>query len=193
MIKPLVLDLSRERWLAIPEYDGLYEVSDQGRVRSRDRMTHHGGRKPWRLKGRIFCGPARKQSGHVAVVLRRGGISTTESVHRLVLLAFKGKCPPNQESRHWDDDPSNNRLDNLLYGTRAENIADRSRNGYVNIGNRQNGERSAQAKLSDAQAIEISRSALSAAAASARYNIGICTIYNIRSGKQWSAVTGVGA
>jgi hypothetical protein len=53
----------------------------------------------------------------------------TFSVHRLVLLAFSGHCPPGKEGLHWDDDPTNNRLENLRWGTPGENQQDCIRNG----------------------------------------------------------------
>lgn len=49
-------------------------------------------------------------------------------VHGLVLESFVGDRPDGEECRHWDDDPQNNRLNNLFWGTRLENMADRRRN-----------------------------------------------------------------
>lgn len=49
-------------------------------------------------------------------------------VHQLVLLAFVGPCPPGLECRHLDDNPRNNRIDNLAYGTHKENGSDYSQN-----------------------------------------------------------------
>ena len=45
-------------------------------------------------------------------------------VHKLVALTFLGPCPEGKEVLHNDGDPKNNRLDNLRYGTRTENILD---------------------------------------------------------------------
>lgn len=50
-------------------------------------------------------------------------------IHRLVLEAFRGPCPEGWETRHRDGDPSNNNLDNLLWGTKAQNGYDRIRHG----------------------------------------------------------------
>src|SRR5690606_11217835 len=50
-------------------------------------------------------------------------------VHRLVMEAFVGPLPEGMEVRHLDDDPDNNALSNLVYGTRSENLEDRVRLG----------------------------------------------------------------
>ncbi|QZE10566.1 hypothetical protein SEA_SCOOBYDOOBYDOO_251 [Mycobacterium phage ScoobyDoobyDoo] len=68
-------------------------------------------------------------SGHLRLNL---DTNKTRLVHRLVLEAFVGPCPPGMETRHLDDDPSNNRLSNLCWGTRLENTMDRVQNGIHN-------------------------------------------------------------
>jgi hypothetical protein len=52
-------------------------------------------------------------------------------VHQLVLEAFVGPRPESCEARHLDGDPSNNKLDNLAWGTKAENQADKLRHGTI--------------------------------------------------------------
>jgi hypothetical protein len=102
-----------ELWLPVPGFDH-YEVSNQGRVRSHRR----GG-------GRILR-PGPSNYGHLSVVLGRGN---TRMVHQLVLFAFVGPRPPGHDARHIDGDPANNRLENLCWGTRSENIRDAVRHG----------------------------------------------------------------
>lgn len=120
-----------EQWRAVVGFEGQYEVSDQGRVRSLDRVEN------WRrlVNGLPFEGPRRfkgkiltatpKAAGHLHVALGRGN---RFYVHHLVLTAFVGPQPTGQECRHWDDCPANNALSNLQWGTRAENLADFERN-----------------------------------------------------------------
>jgi hypothetical protein len=108
--------LAGEHWLGIEGFPG-YEVSDLGRVR---RQLASG-------ETRLLRATPNK-SGHRSVTLRVGGRPRSLLVHRLVLQAFVGDCPPGLESCHADDDPTNNRLTNLRWGTRAENIDDRLRN-----------------------------------------------------------------
>jgi hypothetical protein len=110
-----------ERWLPIPEYEGLYEVSDRGRVRS------ILGRGKWPA-GRILSAQTFAR-GHKSVKLSVGGRSRRRFVHRLVLLAFVGEPRADQEALHGDGVAGNNNLDNLRWGTRSENLYDRVRHG----------------------------------------------------------------
>lgn len=121
----------KENWKPVVGYEELYEVSDQGRVRSLDRevrVEYQHGPVVKKLKGREIK-PSANKSGHLQVCLCREGQRVMRQVHRLVLEAFRGSCPPGHECCHWDDDPTNNRLDNLRWGTKSENELDKVRNG----------------------------------------------------------------
>lgn len=113
-----------EQWRPVVGHHG-YEVSDLGRVRSVDRVVIHetGRRQPRR--GRALA-LVEQGSGHLKVGLGRRHY---DQVHRLVMAAFVGPCPDGMEVRHLNGDPADNRLENLAYGTRAENIADAVRHG----------------------------------------------------------------
>lgn len=113
-------------WRAVPDYEGLYEVSDQGLVRSLRRRTSNGMRGGKMLKLRV-AGP-----GYHQVTLWADGKPETAYVHRLVLAAFIGPLPPGQETRHLDGNKLNNLLANLAYGTQSENGLDRVRHGTHN-------------------------------------------------------------
>jgi hypothetical protein len=115
-----------EEWRDIPGYEGAYQVSNLGRVRSlerRVRVVPHGIETTRRVPPRILKpaphGSKQNHSGHLAVVLGRGN---TRDVHPLVLRAFVGPPPQGHECLHLDHNPSNNCLDNLKWGTRSENI-----------------------------------------------------------------------
>lgn len=115
----------QEEWRDIPGYAGSYQVSDQGRVRSVDRTVwrqFNCGRPPAAIKYKGKVLRARpKQTGHAVVNLGAGSCTT---VHRLVLLAFVGPPPAGHECLHINGVPSDNRLENLRWGTRLENKAD---------------------------------------------------------------------
>lgn len=117
-----------ERWLPVPGWEGYYSVSDHGRVRSDLRTVINRNAKTMTVRERILR-PGRAQSGHLHVMLYRDGRGTTAKVHQLVLLAFVGECPANSEGLHWDDNPGNNFLTNLRYGTKSDNRRDSVRNG----------------------------------------------------------------
>lgn len=107
-----------EHWKTLVDFPD-YEISTMGRVRSH--KIHRGEPGP-----RILRAGA-DNKGYLTV--RVGGAEgmRTFKVHVLVALAFLGPRPPDTEVRHLDGDNQNNRIGNLLYGTPAENVADRVR------------------------------------------------------------------
>lgn len=122
-----------ERWLPVPDWEGLYEVSDLGRVRSLDRYVrvHHDGRRLF--PGRILKPQPASKYGHLKVgfTVERSKVRWFQ-IHQLVMRAFVGPCPEGMETRHLDSNPRNNALANLAYGTRKENARDRVENGTDN-------------------------------------------------------------
>lgn len=110
-----------EAWKDIPGFEGRYQVSDAGRVRSlphRVRLVAHG-KETTRLAPGHLLKPGTKSSGHVSVAIGKGN---SRDVHRLVLEAFVGPCPDGCEVLHLNHNPADNRLENLRYGTRGENL-----------------------------------------------------------------------
>ena len=117
-----------ERWLPVPGYEGLYSVSDRGRVRSEGRtVTFKDGRS--RRWPESILKPYKLASGHLIVGLYKNHKQEKRYVHRLVLEAFVGEAPPGTEACHWNDDPADNRMENLRWGTPADNMLDKVRNG----------------------------------------------------------------
>lgn len=114
---------SDEKWVPIPGYP-FYEASDQGRIRSIDRTVDG---RPYRgtvLSSRI------SNSGYVLVDVRDAdGAKQTRTAHTLVLWAFRGHRPRGMEARHLNGEPTDNRLENLEWGTKAENTEDQFRHG----------------------------------------------------------------
>ncbi|UCR74409.1 HNH endonuclease [Mycobacterium phage Ritam007] len=108
-----------EAWLPVVGYEGLYEVSDGGRVRSLDRQIECDGRGRRYMRGRVLSQSV-MPNGYLKVGLPGGNAL----VHRLVLTAFVGACPDGMEGCHNDGDRSNNRLDNLRWDSRTENNHD---------------------------------------------------------------------
>lgn len=118
-----------EEWRAIPGFEGRYEISDQGRVRSLDRIVRRFQYGKWAdqpVRGRLLK-QSRAKSGHMVLMLgRRSGIVL---VHRLVLEAFSGPPPPGCECCHNNGDSTDNRIKNLRWDTRSGNNFDRVRHG----------------------------------------------------------------
>lgn len=114
-----------ETWRAVPGWESTHIVSDLGRVATLDRVDAAGRRRP----GRILRPGAHNATGHLRVRLQHLFRSEAFGVHRLVLLAFVGPCPPGMQALHENDVPDDNRLVNLRWGTPQENVADAFRNG----------------------------------------------------------------
>lgn len=113
-----------EVWLPVVGYEGIYEVSSIGRVRSIDRISSSGSR----LKGKLMT-PFSTPHGYLRVGLCRDGKTKTTLVHPLVLEAFVGPRPKGADCRHLNDVPDDNRVENLRWGSRSMNLFDNVRNG----------------------------------------------------------------
>lgn len=113
------------QWRPVPGREGAYEVSDRGYVRSLDRVVLRSDGRSRPFPGRLLT-PSQDKRGYLFVCLQRYHRS---AVHRLVLEAFRGPCPPGMETRHLDGCPRNNTLDNLVWGTHSENECDKFRHG----------------------------------------------------------------
>lgn len=123
-----------EIWKDIPGYEGKYQASTQGRIRSLDRSvsgTCHFTGQPFtrKIKGKILRPGRYCKTGHLSVVLGRG--TPGKPVHQLVMRTFIGEPPKGTEVLHINGKPDDNALSNLRYGTRTENILDVYKQGKV--------------------------------------------------------------
>lgn len=107
--------LLSEEWRNIPGYEGRYQASSLGQIRSCG--MGRNGRSGKVLKPTLN-GPARRQ--YPRVRLYANGTPTDVFVHVLVMLAFEGPPPQGHEIDHVDDDPRNPSYSNLEYVTRPE-------------------------------------------------------------------------
>lgn len=111
----LTSDSTAEVWKEYP-HDTRYRISTHGRVIG--------------VHGKLVGGSVHKAGKNYDKPYRRFYISTKqEYAHKLVMQTFVGDIPPGQEIRHVDDNGLNNRLDNLMFGTKSQNAADSIRNG----------------------------------------------------------------
>jgi len=115
-----------ERWLPIPGYEGLYDVSDQGRVRSWH--PWHGTPVP-RVLALNLTGPKGPRRYLGAILCDKTSARSMKKAHLLVLLAFVGPRPADLQARHLDSNSTNNALTNLIYGTGTENTLDKIAHG----------------------------------------------------------------
>lgn len=125
-----------EIWKDIQGYNGIYQVSNIGRVRSLDRIITYSNGVRVNTKGKILNG-YKKKNGYLQVDLYKNNVKKKYYIHRLVLMAFS-PCENMQELEvnHKDENKENNALDNLEwckhkyncdYGTRNEKVSNGSK------------------------------------------------------------------
>lgn len=164
-------------WRPVVGYEGDYEVSDLGGVRSitfRNNVVRKRRAVPKALS------PSVSGKGYATVMLS-GRIR--RRVHRLVLEAFIGPCPNGHECSHLNGNPRDNRLVNLAYETRADNHARKLQHG-TNC----NGEKNHESKLTDSEVIEIRNARQNGETLKAiakRFNVSFSTVGRISRGEDW--------
>ncbi len=159
-----------EVWRAVEGFD--YWVSTHGRV-----MNAVTGKilKPTSIGRQAYL---------VKVMLTRDHKSFNKPIHRLVLDTFVGPCPEGMECRHLDGNGKNNRLENLAWGTKAENTADKFRHGTMT-----QGARHPMVKLTEDEVREIRRlrrDGWSQKNLAEKFNISLGHVSGIYNGKYWA-------
>lgn len=112
---------SPERWKWIPGFEGLYEASTWGRIRSVDRWVIYANGRKHLHEGRILK-PRRTKGGYLLVTLYRDGKQHQFLIHRLVAETFIPNPENKPQIHHRDEDKTNNVVENLSYCTAKENI-----------------------------------------------------------------------
>lgn len=159
-----------EQWRDVPGWEGRYRVSDQGRVLSLS----------WRNTGKARVLDPRRPSASGYPCVNLAGVPVP--IHGLVLAAFVGPRPSGMEACHANDDKRDNRLSNLRWGTRRENMADAERNGI-----RQRADRKRSRLLPDQ--VVVVRSLLAAGCSArevaAKFSVSRGCILGIEQGRTW--------
>lgn len=121
-----------EEWRPVPGYEGLYEVSSLGSVRSLPRIVRRGEQEV-NTPGKVLKQATMKQ-GHASLNLCRDGVPKGVLVHRLVALAFLGDPPPGKDLvLHGPNGVSDNSVANLRWGNHKENTGDAIRDGTADF------------------------------------------------------------
>ena len=171
-----------EQWKPVVGYEGLYEVSSFGSVRS---LPRSGTRqpKPYLLTPWLH---GKDKYKYLCVNLSRNNKPKTRPVHQLVLEAFIGPCPKRYEAGHGNGVYTDNCLSNLSWITKKDNAADRTKHGTQLIGQKHH-----QAKLTNEQALAIFSSDLPTKVLADQYRVCKATVRNIRRGSHWKGITHV--
>ncbi|MFC3848880.1 NUMOD4 motif-containing HNH endonuclease [Corynebacterium hansenii] len=123
-----------ETWRPIPGWEGRYEASTHGRIRNVPRRIIMRNGIPKTIRPRILTPQRKDKYGHLTLNLSRGdGRSNNRMVHRLIAETFLGPRPDGMHVRHLNGDPTDNRPENLAYGTHSENMRDMVRHGRNNV------------------------------------------------------------
>lgn len=176
-----------EQWRPVAGFEGLYEVSDHGRVRSLDHdVKNSRGSGSRKVIGRILKPKKGGNNPYLQVTLSNGKHYYRAIAH-LVLEAFAGPRPEGSQAAHNDGNPVNNHLNNLRWASPVENASDKKLHGT-----HLKGETVPFARLTDKEVIEIrlayriwgprNSNRLELAA---QYNVDCMTISNIVWGKSW--------
>lgn len=169
---------TEEIWMDIPGYEGQYQASSYGRIRSLDRTLMY---KPSRRRkaftisktGQLLKPISNKRTQYQSVFLSGKRID----IHRLVTAAFYGPCPQGHEVLHRNGNRQDNRIENLAYGTHSENVRDTYRYGGK------------QQKLAaeDVEAIRFGLSTgLSMKELAGMYQISISNVSRIKAGTRYA-------
>lgn len=155
-----------ENWKNVVDFEGIYEVSDLGNIRSA---------KTKQLKKITIDNHGRPYLG-----LWKNNKQKIVKPHKLVLEAFVGKAPKGMECCHNDGNQKNNKLDNLRWDTPKNNHADKLKHGTSNTGERCN-----WAKLTKVQVIAIRADTRTQKEIAVEYGVQQSQISRIKNGIRW--------
>jgi hypothetical protein len=181
-----------EIWKDIPAYEGLYMVSDQGRIKNveREYIVHRKGGQYLKKVPCVIRVGSPTSEGYLGVKLTKDGVTKSFLAHRLVMAAFEPNPENKRTVNHKDGNKTNNRLTNLEWASDLEQI----RHAYA-TGLKFNdvaGEKNPTAVLKVEDVIEIKRSLLRGERScdlSRKYNVSHSAIQKIKTGHNWRHVT----
>ena len=170
--------MADEIWKPVVGFEGLYSVSSLGRVKSEDRVVprRRNGARPFPSK--IIA--QEEVKGYMRVCLCTDGKNFKRSVHVLVLETFVGPRPDGFDACHNNGLRTDNRPENLRWGTKAENQHDRIAHGTSN-----HGERASSAKLTWDKVRSIRREAGTHRQIAQKYGMSRCQISKIIANQSW--------
>lgn len=169
-----------EIWKDIPAYEGIYQASNLGRIRSLDKQVMcRGGNRI--AKGRVLVQSFNQR--YLNVSLCGWGMKITFRSHRLIWESHRGGIPCSIQINHVDGNPLNNCLTNLETVTASENIIHAHKNGLINVAK---GEIRSNLKTSDIlQMFKLHGKGLNNSQIAQFFNVKRETVRDILSGKRW--------
>ena len=116
----------KREWKPVEGYEGLYEVSNFGEVKSLERLNSRG----YHLKEKLLS-PGKNSKGYLFVNLSKNGVGKPCYINCLVYSTFVGEIPEGMQVNHIDEDKENNRVDNLNLMTPKQNSNWATRNARI--------------------------------------------------------------
>lgn len=116
-----------EYWRPVLGYEGLYEASSLGRIRSL--WVAGSGYGHWRIQPLYLRPKFNRFTGYMQVSLNKNGVKTKTGWHRVVCGAFHGPAPTKYDCAHLDGNKTHNHPTNLQWVTRTENASHRYQHG----------------------------------------------------------------
>lgn len=178
------MNANEEIWVDAAGYEGRYQVSNHGRVKSLGIRVPAKGNTTRSRPGKILT-PFKSTDGYLFVNLGNGQRVKKTAVHRIVLLSFVGEPAPGMQACHNDGDPANANLSNLRWDTAQANCADKHEHGTATIGSK-----SPRSVLTDAQVKEILSRPESSIKLAAIYGVASSTIRAVRNKQNWMHIHG---
>lgn len=174
-----------EIWKDIEGYEGMYQVSNLGRVRSLGRIVKL--RDSFRRLSTKVLSPRLKHNGYNQVVLQKDGQRVDVSIHRLVGIAFIPNPENKHQINHKNGIKTDNRVENLEWCTGSENIVHADKTGLRIM---PKGQCNSMAKLSESDVVEIRSydSLISDLFISKKFQVSRQTINSIRNKKTWTHI-----
>lgn len=155
----------QELWSDIPGYEGFYQSSTEGRIKSLTRTVYRKS-TPMTIMGELMKGVP-NHKGYLLVMLGRDNIRIGRAVHKWVALTFIPNPNNLPQINHNDWDRLNNRVENLEWCTASQNMKHAYDNGLAN----KKGERQNRAKFTDQEARQIRGSNERVTILAKRYNV----------------------
>lgn len=173
----------KEEWKDIKEYEGLYQVSSLGNIKSIDRSVERST-SVMKLKSKPISQYIGNR-GYPMVSLCKNGESKRYLVHRIVAIAFIPNPLNKAYVNHIDGNKQNSNLENLEWSTPTENSIHAHENGLANVGR---GERHQSAKLTVDKVKYIRGSSKTVRELSLMFNVSKQAIRDVKMKRSWKHV-----
>lgn len=144
--------MEKEIWIDIQGYEGLYQISNIGRVKSLERLSKFNNSVG--LKKEKILKPFKDSKGYYRIKLSKNAIESTKKIHRLVAFAFLDNLENKPEVNHINGIKDDNRFDNLEWVTSSENTIHALNN---NLKISQKGSEHGNSKLNEEKVLEIKK------------------------------------